>query len=397
MLWKSKSLWAAVAVSFLLTCCSAVKFHAPGASEKLDDNPIVDPGSSTPPGGTPTASPSPAGTPRQVTYSNVVPVASNNVDILLIIDDSGSMEADQKKLAEKLSTFVSQLENQAVLPIDWQMCVTVTRPQSVPGRTGTYWGASINWVGYTPAAGTPPYVLKKGTPNLNDIFKGTIATIGSGVTNSSDERGIKAAHKHFYNGDPNATDGSGCYRKGSSVAAIVISDEDERSVGGDASRIKNYAPLYEDPVGYQPLENEDMPTTLLAQARSIFGKDTRFTFNSIVVSAKSCENTQDAEKDARGNYGPSHLGTKYLEMSNLTAGGIGSICDADYSNNLNLFKNKISNSLSSLTLECSPITNSLQVKINGAATTDYTLIGANLKFNSAINEGKQVDLLYYCN
>lgn len=392
MLSILKSLWVPIAISFLLLSCSAVKFNAPDANEKADANPIIDP-TTTPPGGTP----SPGGSPRKVSYTTIVPVAANKVDILLIIDDSGSMAADQKKLADRLTSFASMLENQAVLPIDWQMCVTVTRPQTIPGRAGSYWGASINWVGYTPLTGTPTYVLKKGTANLGTIFKGTISAIGSGVANSSDERGIKAAYKHFYNGDPNAADGSGCYRKDSSVAVIVISDEDERSVGGDASRIKNYAPLYEDPAGYQPLENDDLPVNLLSQARSIFGKDTRFTFNSIVVNSKSCEDEQDAEKDSDGRYGPSHLGTKYAEMSNLTAGGIGSICDADYSNNLNLFKNKISNSLSSLTLECAPITNSLQVKVSGVATTDYTLTGANLKFNSSISEGKQVDLLYECN
>lgn len=425
MSWSLKSLFVSLAVLFLLSGCGAVKFSAKNA-EKIDDAPFVDPDSTplptppgggtptptppgggggtptpTPPGGgggTPTPTPTPTPTNyRKVTYSSVVPVNSNNVDILLIIDDSGSMEVDQKKLAAKLSTFASMLENQAALPINWQMCVTVTRPQALAGRTGTFWGASINWVSYTPPAGTPQYVLKKGATNLNEIFKNTIDSIGSGVANSTDERGIKAAHKHFYNGDPNASDGSGCYRKGASVAVVLISDEDERSVGGDASRVKRYAPLYEDPSSYQPLESEDLPKTLLQQAQSIFGNNVRFTFNSIVVTTKACEDAQDAEKDSRGQYGASHMGTKYIEMSNLTNGGVGSICDADYSSNLNLFKNKISNSLSSLTLECAPVANTLVVKVDGTQTTAYTLTGANLKFNNAIVEGRLVEMVYYCN
>jgi len=400
MPWNFKGLSASIALSFLMVACGAVKFSAQNSSDKVTD-PIVDPGSNPTPIPTPTptpgTTPTPGGTPRQVSYSTVVPVTSNNVDILLVIDDSGSMEVDQKKLSSKLATFASLLENQAALPIDWQMCVTVTRPQAVAGRTGTFWGASVNWVGYAPPAGTPQYVLKKGAYNLNDIFKNTITAIGAGVANSNDERGIKAAHKHFYNGDPNASDGSGCYRKGASVAVVLISDEDERSVGGDASRVKNYSPLFESANSYQALETEDMPTTLLAQARSIFGQNVRFTFNSIVVSAKACEDTQDAEKDSSGAYGPSHMGTKYIEMSNLTGGGTGSICDADYSTSLNLFKDKISKSLSSLTLECSPVANSLTVRINGTQTLDYTLTGANLKFNNAVAEGKTIEVVYSCN
>jgi hypothetical protein len=443
---KIKSLWVPVVLSFLLANCTPVNFSAPGASEKAGDGitPESTPTPTPPGGGTPTptvtppgggtptptttpccatptatptvsptvsptvtptvtATPTPGSTPtptpttsHRVTYNSTVPIASNNVDILLIIDDSGSMENDQKKLSGKLSTFASMLENQAILPIDWQMCVTVTRAQSVPGRTGTFWGASINWVGYTPPAGTPQYVLKKGATNLNDIFKNTINAIGAGVAGSNDERGLKAAYKHFYNGDPNASDGSGCYRKGSSVAVVVISDEDERSVGGVQSRVKSAAPMYEAASSYQVLETEDMPSTLLGQARGTFGQNVRFTFNSIVVSDNTCEATQDAEKDSRGVLSASHLGTKYIEMSHLTAGGIGSICDADYSSNLNLFKDKISNSLASLTLECSPIANSLVVKVNGVQTNDYTLTGANLKFNSAVSEGKQVNLVYDC-
>jgi hypothetical protein len=410
---------APLAFSFLLVACGAVKFSAQGTTDATG-TPIVPEATPTPPGGggtptptppaptptppsggTPTPTPvaptpTPGGTPRAVTNTTTVPVTSNNVDILLIIDDSGSMDADQKKLSAKLANFASMLENQAVLPIDWQMCVTVTRAQSIAGRTGTFWGASINWVGYTPPAGTPQYVLKKGATNLSGIFTSTINAIGSGVAGSNDERAIKAAYKHFYNGDPNASDGSGCYRKGASVAVITISDEDERSVGGDASRVKNYAPLYEDASSYQVLEAEDLPANLLQQARTIFGTTVKFSFNSIVVNNKTCEDSQDAEKDSSGHYGPSHMGTKYIEMSNLSAGGVGSICDADYSANLNLFKDKISNSLGSVTLECAPVANSLTVKIDGTTTTSYTLTGANVQFSSAVSEGKQITVSYTC-
>lgn len=422
MSWNIKGLSASVALSFLIVACGAVKFSAQGTDDHVGDA-VVDPGSlptptpgtTPPPGTTPTPvpgttptptpgttptpglTPTPGATPRKVNYQALVPVTTNNVDILLVIDDSGSMAADQAKLAAKLATFASMLENQAVLPINWQMCVTVTRAQSIAGRTGSYWGASVNWVGYTPPAGTPQYVLKKGATGLNDIFTKTINAIGAGVPNSNDERGIKAAYKHFYNGDPNASDGSGCYRKGSSVAVILISDEDERSVGGDASRVKSGAPLYENSASYQPLEAEDMPTNLLAQARNVFGGSVKFSFNSIVVAAKPCEDIQDAEKDSSGNYGPSHMGTKYMETSNLSAGGIGSICDADYSASLNLFKDKISNSLSSLTLECVPVANTLTVKVDAVVSTSYTLTGANLKFNTEIAEGKTIQMEYYCN
>ncbi len=366
---------------FLLSSCGNVRFNA-GTAEKSIDPGITDTGNTTTNNG---------GTPRSVTYSSVVPTNLNKVDILLVIDDSGSMKTDQLKLANKLSGFASQLENSSA-SMDWQMCVTVTRDQLISSKY--YWGASVNWVGYTPVSG-PQYVLKKGTTGLNDIFTRTINAIGAGVPGSGDERGIKAAYHHFYNGEPGVAGTSGCYRKDAAVAVIVISDEDERSVGGDCKRIKTN--MNEDPASCLPLEAADMPSTLLTQAKNVFGTNVRFTFNSIVVADSTCEKIQDETADSNGVKAPSHQGLKYIEMSKLTNGGIGSICEDDFSTNLNIFKDKILNSLSSLTLECSPVASSLSVSINNVATTDYTLSGANLKFNNAVVEGKTISMTYKCN
>jgi hypothetical protein len=273
------------------------------------------------------------------------------------------------------------------------MCVTVTRSQLISNNY--YWGASVNWVGYSPTAGTPQYVLRKGTANLNNIFTQTINAIGAGVPGSGDERGIKAAYHHFYNGEPGVSGASGCYRSGAAVSVIVISDEDERSVGGDCSRIKTN--MNEDPSTCKTLEAADMPNNLLSQAKTVFGTNVRFTFNSIVVADSACEKTQDETPDELNQRSPSHQGTKYMETSRLTNGGIGSICDNDFSTNLNLFKDKIVNSVSSLTLECAPISGTLAVAIDGVNTTAYTLTGANLKFNNAVVEGKRVTMTYKCN
>lgn len=384
-----KGVFLPILLALTLSACGNVRFSVqengtPVGPDTDGETVHPDVGGATP---TPTATPG----GRTVNYSTVVPANPNQVDILLIIDDSGSMKADQTKLANRLSGFASLLESASV-PMDWQMCVTVTRDQAINGKY--YWGASVVWEGYTPPANTLPWVLKKGTSGLNTIFTKTIDAIGAGVAGSGDERGLKAAYHHFYNGDPDSGV-SKCYRKGAAVAVIVISDEDERSVAGDCSRLKS--DMREDPATCKALENEDLPATLLAQAKTIFGSNVRFTFNSIVVGDATCEHDQDTTPDDSGNRSPSHQGTKYLEMSNLTNGGVGSICAADYSANLNLFKDKILNSLSSLTLECSPLPGTLVVSVDGTVTNAYTLTGAVLNFNNAIAEGKTVALTYKCN
>src|SRR5690606_10224128 len=142
--------------------------------------------------------------------------------------DSNSMLPDLKKLSARLSTFVAGLEGGS---IDWQMCFTTTRGYNTGGSL-TH-GPNLFWKNYNPAPGTPQYLLRKGTANLNTIFTSTIDTLNIGGTNSADERGIKAAHDNFA-----AHKDHECYRPGAAVAVIVISDEDERSVGGDATKVK---------------------------------------------------------------------------------------------------------------------------------------------------------------
>jgi len=169
---------------------------------------------------------------------------------------------------------------------------------------------------------------------------------------------------------------------------IAISDEDERSVGGDPSKVKA-----KDAAGsYIPLEAEDMPMNLVARAQASFGTGVRFTFNSIIVKPgdKDCEAIQDIDTS------PSHPGYLYSNMAGLTEGGVGSICDADYSANLNTFKAKIVNSLSQLSLQCEPVKGSLKVWVNHAEVKNFKTEKKLLKFSSELLEGTQIDLTYDC-
>lgn len=319
------------------------------------------------------------GTNKTVNISEVVAYGNKQVDFLLVFDDSNSMLPDLQKLAAGLGSFVSSLESSN---IDWQMCVTTTRSYTVNSQQ--VWGVSQNWAGYAPTAGTPAYLLKKGTPNLDNIFVNTVNSLAIGGTGSSDERGIKATYQHFMDAPNNR-----CYRAGAAVSVIIVSNEDERSVGGDISKVKST-----DATGsYQPLEAEDMPTNLASLAQNSFGTDVRFTFNSIIVKPNDsvCEASQDAAAAS-----PSHPGFIYAEMSNLTEGGIGNICDANFTDSLNTFKDKIVNSMSHLALQCEPDPSTVKVNINGKKFTAFSVDKNILKFKSPLIEGTAINLVFDC-
>lgn len=355
----------AAVMLFTLNACSPVDFSA-------DSNTIK-----------PEATPTPTVTPPQelvdMKYTGTVQATSKKLDIVLIIDDSNSMLQDNQKLATRLSGFVGKLQTSN---IDWQMCVTPTRALVLGGAPR--WGASFHWQNYTPSNSAPAYILKSGTSNLNAIFSSTIDYIGAGYVNSDDERAIKAAYHHADNGDYRYS-ASGCYRPDAAIAFIIISDEDERSIGGDLSQ------KYYQSEGLD-LENEDKPEHFVSFMKNTFGNDKRFTVNSIIV--KPGDSDCMASQDAGG--AKSHYGVQYAALSNMTGGGVGSICAEDYSAHLNLFFDKIEDSLRSIPLECPPVGN-IKISITPAMGPVASRVeGANLIFDTAIPAGRSIKVDYQC-
>lgn len=314
---------------------------------------------------------------KLISSSDVVGPSNKAVDFLLVLDDSNSMLPELTKLSQKLASFVSSLE---ASNISWQMCLTTTRGIS-SGGTVSY-GHTYNWNNHNPTGGSPA-VLTAGTPNLNSIFTNTIQNllIGGGV--SGDERGTKALIDHVRKASSN-----NCYRANAALSVILVSDEDVRSIGGDTSKIKPGDAT----ASYQPLEDDDMPDTVISEVQRLRGSDIPFTFSSIIV--KPGDITCEAEQDVDAS--PSHPGYLYQELSLKTDSGVGSICDADYSNSLKAFKDKIVNSLSQMILVCTPIDKKINVSINGSITKNFKLDKNILKFSSSIPEGTRIDLSYRC-
>lgn len=309
---------------------------------------------------------------RPVTYDKDVTPTDNKVDIVLVVDDSNSMAPDNSKLAQRLQGFVQGL---ATSGLDWQMCVTVTHAQDSGGIP--YWGLVRKWSGYI---GNPQYVLNAGANNPYAIFTDTMTAIGAGWAGTDDERGIKAA---WYNVEYKSY--NTCYRPGASIATIMISDEDVRSVGGNPSQVYYAGEL-------KPLEADDYPQTYVTKVKQDFGMDKRFTFNSIIV--KPGDAGCMASQDAAGS--KSHYGYKYQELSQMTGGGVTSICDADYSTGLYYFKDRIVNTMASVPLECTPV-GDITVTVTPIITgLNTTVVNNTVVFSPAIPAGRHLKLEYKC-
>lgn len=301
-------------------------------------------------------------TTKEVTTTASVSPALNQVDVIMIVDDSSSMAADQAKLAQRMSGFLSDLD---ALNIDYQVCITTT-------DTSYYQGSPIKW------SGLSGYVITKSTPNKTTVFTNTLNAIGAEW--SSDERGIYALNlmvKDYWN--------TGCFRPQATLTSILISDEDERSVGGNPALSSQQ---------YKPLEAGDMPSNLISAVDAKWSTSTfkkPFIWNSIIVKPGDsvCRNSQNATGT------PSFYGTMYKELSSLTYGHVGSICDTDYSENLKYIKTQVVNSMPGLTLECTPIGTPV-ITYTPPTVTSVTLVGNQVKFSPALPEGVSVTVKYNC-
>ncbi len=309
---------------------------------------------------------------RKVIFSKDVKLSDNKVDILLVVDDSNSMLPENQKLAQKLKGFVDDLSQSG---LDWQFCATVTRAQNINGSA--FWGASKNWVNYV---GSPKWVLKLGATDPYAIFTNTINQIGAGWADTDDERAIKAAYSHVQYSNNN-----NCHRAEASLAVIILSDEDERSIGGN----KAFQYYWSE---WKTLEAEDSPSGFVAKVKQTLGQNKSLTVNSIIVKPEdaACMASQDASG------AKSHYGYKYQELSQLTQGYTGSICDADYSQSLYYFKDKIKRSISSIPLDCAPVGEINVVLTPTMQGVTTQVVNNTLIFNPEIPAGRNIKVEYNC-
>jgi hypothetical protein len=141
------------------------------------------------------------------------------VDILFVVDNSGSMTDEQVKLGPALSSFISSLAR-----IDWQIGITTTDissgPHGIKGSLVTMKGAGTK-------------ILNKNVPDYNTVFANTVVRdelVGctSQTCPSGDERPLEAIRMAI---DKRNSDNAGFFRSGADLATVILSDEDEGSIG----------------------------------------------------------------------------------------------------------------------------------------------------------------------
>jgi hypothetical protein len=166
--------------------------------------------------------------PRQCDLFQQVTV--RKVDILWVVDSSGSMAPKQARLAMNFQGFINQLVS-AKPPIDFHIAVTTTdtddpatrgllRPYAVNGVSGNFIACSPD------AAGTNAVCTNGGAQSVDAVsaFQQMAAV---GTQGSAGEKGLLNAYLTLQN--PNNVGNGKFVRPDAALYVVVVSDEDDAS------------------------------------------------------------------------------------------------------------------------------------------------------------------------
>ena len=293
--------------------------------------------------------------------------AQGKADILFVVDNSGSMSVEQARMGQSFPQFISSISN-----IDHQIAITTTDIEATDGRFLSF--------------GNNSDILTPSTPNANNLFLQTIqrpetltcdnAGFDPASCPSPDERGIFAAYRAIEKGDAKF------FREDSHLSIVILSDEDERSRGGQIA-------------GFE-LEFRDTPQNLVDLDKTRLGAQKTFSVHSVVVRPgdTSCLNQQNSQAPLKG-----FEGNTYVSLSNLTGGTIGSICASDYGQELGNIATNIIDNVNSVVLQCAAKDDAVAVTLSpqpSGISVTYIPTEQRVQFSQTIPPGTFVQLTYDC-
>lgn len=293
---------------------------------------------------------------REITQNKEI-TAENKVDILVVVDNSPSMQDIQKNMAKRVSSLMDQVKN-----LDYRIAITTTDPSNKitgDGKLLSLEGFSNQYV-ITPAMGLA---------NAQNALANTVQRREVG---SVEEQGIYATYRVIERALASEVNHAQFFRPDAAFSVILISDANE-----SASSEKNK------PQNLINLVKKNWPLK-------------KFIFNSIIVKP----NDSVCFSQKREAYG-----TIYDNLSKLlgygTVGGsiIGSVCATDYGSQLSGIGESVQQLVKIMDLECAPIgesSSSVTVIKDGSNYSDsYEVQGLKVVFHNNLPAGKYT-LTYKC-
>lgn len=258
------------------------------------------------------------------------------LDLVVVIDNSGSMKAEQENLSNKLVPLLESVKNS-----DWKINVVTTDPVDGCTRGG---------------------VISKNDANASSAFR---AAVTAGTGGSGNERGILQAVNAL-----KCNQIMGFPRTKSSIAVLIVADEDNCSANGNGCP----GTAWNTPTYLTNFLKDNLGRALGSEAR-VYG-----IFWHPETICLTGENKA----------------TQYAQAVATTNGVYGSICSTDYTATLNRISEDMATILKSqFNLTSTPDPGSIVVKINDVETpTGWNLVGQTLTFTNIPPASAKIKVSY---
>jgi hypothetical protein len=256
-------------------------------------------------------------------------VANNKVDILWVVDNSGTMLTKQQNLSAGFSSFIQVFQNKG---FDFRMAVVTTDLRPAPaGQEGIFQAQPYNGDSY--------FVLTNNTPDVAEHFK---ANIEVGDNGHWEERPLDAVELAL---SPALLNGAnaGFLRNDAHLAVIMVSDVDD-----------SFSVIT--PVGLVDFLNGIKPDKFDVISRT-YKKN--FTISAVVVDVTNPGNT--------ACLAPFEDGIKFKNLVAATNGSLASICEADFSDGLNQISQRIAEAITEIPLAREPDVSTIKITFNGVS------------------------------
>lgn len=244
---------------------------------------------------------------------------NNQLDILWVIDNSGSMQPFQDELSNGVNSFINDF---VTYGYDFHLATTTTEAYR-PGKDQFFAGNSSN----------PQHILTSSTPDLINQFKLNAKPGTSGSGNEQGMASIEAALNSQHN--------QGFLRDESFMAIIILSDEEDNSPKTNDQHIDYLDTLTGTTGGYR-----------------------RYNVSNIsVLDLNNCT-----------GHAVSEVGQRYQDLSAATDGITADICEDDYTNLLGEIQTKITTLSTQFYLSRFPVPETIVIKLSQTCNGVYETV-----------------------
>lgn len=234
-----------------------------------------------------------------------------DVDILFVVDNSGSMRSNQTNLTNNFSSFMNTF---AAAGISYQIAIITTDSPDFVGS-----------------------VISDATPDPVTEFNNQINSIGTG--GDVNEAGLWAAYASTTSGDASSASSTGFFRPSSRLVVVYVSDEKDHSNSRNASML--------------PYDYANSLLSLKASSDLVIAHAISGDYPS------GCTSNGGAE-----------FGAGYYDVVSALSGTFMSICDDDWSVTMDTLA-RDSIALTGFPLTETAVSGTIEVKVNGIVNTDW--------------------------